>query len=170
MNDMCRQQPIFLFGRSLNLNSAGSSTIMTNICVVFDSPFKYRNSTSIGTWQASLHTISHSSFSLPVKIVGVPSRRANITMLFIVHLTQQYDVKLSYTTINKATCFNPLGSYSGLQNMNHPKCVWSSYLGDPMVYSALVIKYVIKIWLKHRWRTYNRGDQVTTFIYSSPVF
>ena len=35
-------------------------------------------------------------------------------MLFIVRLTQQYDVKVKLYTINVATCFNPLGSSSGL--------------------------------------------------------
>ena len=35
-----------------------------------------------------------------------------ISMLFIVRLTQQCDVKLY--TINVATCFNPLESSSGL--------------------------------------------------------
>jgi len=35
-------------------------------------------------------------------------------LLFIVRRTQHCGVKLSYTTINKATCFNLLGSSSGL--------------------------------------------------------
>jgi len=34
--------------------------------------------------------------------------------LFIVHRTQQCGAKFSYVTINTATCFNPLGSSSGL--------------------------------------------------------
>ena len=38
-------------------------------------------------------------------------------LLFIVRTTQHCGVKLSYTTINKATYFKPLGSSSGLQNM-----------------------------------------------------
>ena len=33
--------------------------------------------------------------------MGVPSRCANITMLYIVRLTQQYDVKLSYVELIK---------------------------------------------------------------------
>ena len=41
--------------------------------------------------------------------MGVPSRCANITMLFIVCLTQQYDVKLSYAQLIKLHVSTPWG-------------------------------------------------------------
>jgi len=37
-----------------------------------------------------------------------------LIFLFIVRRTQQCGAKLRYATINKATCFDPLGSSSGL--------------------------------------------------------
>jgi len=37
-----------------------------------------------------------------------------VILLFIVRRTQHCGAKLSYAPINKATCFNPLGSSSGL--------------------------------------------------------
>jgi len=41
--------------------------------------------------------------------VGVPSRCAKITMLFIVRLTQQYDVKLGYIQLMKLHVSTPWG-------------------------------------------------------------
>jgi len=46
--------------------------------------------------------------------MGVPSRCAKITMLFIVRLTQQYDVKLSCIQLIKLHVSTPWGSSSGL--------------------------------------------------------
>jgi len=80
----------------------------------------------------------------------VPCGRTNVCtdlciliMLFIVRLTQKYDVKLSYVQLIKLHVSNPWGSSSGLYNMNHTRYVWSSYLRDRVVYSALVIKYML---------------------------
>jgi len=50
-----------------------------------------------------------------MSVVGVWSETVSLVYsLFIVRRTQHCGVKLSYTTFNKATCFNPLGSSSGL--------------------------------------------------------
>jgi len=49
-----------------------------------------------------------------ISIQNIKIIKQNIFLLFIVRHTQQCGAKLSYATINKATCFNHLGSSSGL--------------------------------------------------------
>ena len=41
----------------------------------------------------------------------------NFSLLFIVRRAKHWGAKWSYAIINKATCFNPLDSSSGLYNM-----------------------------------------------------
>jgi len=53
--------------------------------------------------------------------------------------------KVRLHTINVATCFNPLGSYSGLLNLNRTWYFWSGAYGIPWYYSKLVVIYMLKI-------------------------
>jgi hypothetical protein len=74
----------------------------------------------------------------------IPLHKTSVfTLLFIVRRTHQCGVKLSYATI-ESYMFQPLwGRFQAYKIWYRTRYVCCCYLRDPVVYSTLVIKYVL---------------------------